>query len=250
MKQTSVSKGFTLIELLIVVAIIAILAAIAVPNFLEAQTRSKVSRAKSDMRTYATAIESYFVDYNSYVPCSTYGIPGRGVNAAAKPVLERLSTPIAYLTSGILPNPFNAKQRIGNADAQGQADAPNLFPLTADELANPAYSSFMYQSGNDDGRTAYSGSSGNPAMPGTGNANSNIWFLHSPGPNQLYHNMGGVLANSSLIGGNANSNLDQTIKLIYDPTNGTISSGAIWRVGGQHNSNWGHYMAKAITTQK
>ncbi len=57
-------RGFTLIELLIVVAIIAILAAIAVPNFLEAQVRSKVSRVKSDMRTLATGIEAYYVDYN------------------------------------------------------------------------------------------------------------------------------------------------------------------------------------------
>ena len=56
--------GFTLIELLIVVAIIAILAAIAVPNFLEAQTRSKVSRVKADMRTLATALEAYTVDFN------------------------------------------------------------------------------------------------------------------------------------------------------------------------------------------
>ncbi len=62
------SGGFTLIELLIVVAIIAILAAIAVPNFLEAQTRAKVSRVKSDMRTVATALESYRVDGNKYPP--------------------------------------------------------------------------------------------------------------------------------------------------------------------------------------
>ena len=59
-------RGFTLIELLIVVAIIAILAAIAVPNFLEAQTRSKVSRVRSDQRSMATAIETYYVDNNEY----------------------------------------------------------------------------------------------------------------------------------------------------------------------------------------
>src|SRR5687767_11253654 len=59
-------RAFTLIELLIVVAIIAILAAIAVPNFLEAQTRAKVSRARADMRTEATALEMYRLDSNMY----------------------------------------------------------------------------------------------------------------------------------------------------------------------------------------
>jgi prepilin-type N-terminal cleavage/methylation domain-containing protein len=59
-------SAFTLIELLIVVAIIAILAAIAVPNFLDAQVRSRVARVQSDMRMVATAIEAYRIDNNTY----------------------------------------------------------------------------------------------------------------------------------------------------------------------------------------
>ena len=58
-------RGFTLIELLIVVAIIAILALIAVPNFLEAQARAKVSRAKTDLRTMVVAYQAYMVDWNT-----------------------------------------------------------------------------------------------------------------------------------------------------------------------------------------
>src|SRR5690606_41954445 len=53
-----------------VVAIIAILAAIAVPNFLEAQTRSKVSRVQNDLRSIATAMESYFIDNRTYPAAS------------------------------------------------------------------------------------------------------------------------------------------------------------------------------------
>ncbi|MGI8908359.1 MAG: prepilin-type N-terminal cleavage/methylation domain-containing protein [Candidatus Sumerlaeaceae bacterium] len=94
--------AFTLIELLIVVAIIAILAAIAVPNFLEAQTRAKVSRAKADLRTIATGLESYVVDHNHYPPNDlVYNVT---------PV--QLSTPIAYISSSRLPDPFTAKEII------------------------------------------------------------------------------------------------------------------------------------------
>lgn len=62
-------RAFTLIELLVVVGIIAILAAIAVPNFLEAQTRAKVSRVKADFRALSTAFESYHIDHNNYPYC-------------------------------------------------------------------------------------------------------------------------------------------------------------------------------------
>jgi general secretion pathway protein G len=59
---TRTQKGFTLIELLIVIAIIGILAAIAVPNLLSAVQRGKQKRTLGDMRALATAIEAYHVD--------------------------------------------------------------------------------------------------------------------------------------------------------------------------------------------
>ena len=62
-------KGFTLIELLIVVAIIGIIAAIAIPNLLNAIQRGKQKRTMSDLRSIGTAVESYQVD-NGY-PCKT-----------------------------------------------------------------------------------------------------------------------------------------------------------------------------------
>jgi prepilin-type N-terminal cleavage/methylation domain-containing protein len=100
-----VKQGFTLIELLIVVAIIAILALIAVPNFLEAQTRAKVARAKNDLRTLAVGSEAYRVDNTTGPFLPFYGQPPRWgiVNGHNWPVEYGiwfiLTTPIAYLSS-------------------------------------------------------------------------------------------------------------------------------------------------------
>lgn len=87
------SAGFTLVELLIVVAIIAILASIATTNFLEAQTRSKVSRAQSDLRAIATGLETYHIDFNGYPPTSMDAMSDRYQR------LKFLTTPVAYLSS-------------------------------------------------------------------------------------------------------------------------------------------------------
>jgi len=65
-------KGFTLIELLIVVAIIGIIAAIAIPNLLNAIDRGKQKRSMADIRSLGTATESYAVDNNFYPKVSTY----------------------------------------------------------------------------------------------------------------------------------------------------------------------------------
>jgi len=76
-------KGFTLIELLIVVAIIGIIAAIAIPNLLNAINRGRQKRTMADLRSLATAIESYQVDFNFY--------PKVGAMAAASTLSPYLS---------------------------------------------------------------------------------------------------------------------------------------------------------------
>lgn len=91
-------RAFTLIELLIVVGILAILALIALPNFLDAQVRTKVSRAKSDMRTVATALEFYATDNNKYVPNYDSGVYLPQPTSEAR-TYSALTTPIAYITA-------------------------------------------------------------------------------------------------------------------------------------------------------
>ncbi|MDP8242595.1 MAG: prepilin-type N-terminal cleavage/methylation domain-containing protein [Candidatus Hinthialibacter antarcticus] len=92
--------AFTLIELLIVVAIIGILAAIAVPNFLNAQVRANIARVHADQKALENAIEQYFLDNNGYPPSSHSDNANLGST--------KLTSPIAYLNQ-VLVDPFAKK---------------------------------------------------------------------------------------------------------------------------------------------
>ena len=198
------TKAFTLIELLIVVAIIAILAAIAVPNFLEAQTRSKVSRVKADMRSTATALEAYVLDYNHYPPAIEPGAPYMWGDANQPPYTMHtsgyLTTPVAYITS-LASDVFFKRPGVVPPPPMPLEVARRFFYVNIDYLtANPNFP---------------------PPQPNpfrTASLNGGIWMLFSVGPDGDEYNRPDP--------GPAD---DPRLFRDYDATNGTNSFGNIFR---------------------
>ena len=195
-------KAFTLIELLIVVAIIAILAAIAVPNFLEAQTRSKVSRTRADMRSVAVALEAYATDNNRYPYVNQ--VPGWGLPAGPQPGVgihaAGITTPIAYLTS-LLKDPFGGK--LMESDPYASYNTTREYWYGTQEYYQQR--GFLWLVGY-----------------GAGDRTKAKWVLQSKGPDLHWaHNF-----NPPGVG-----EVDSPDDYQYDPTNGTISIGNIVRSG-------------------
>ena len=94
-------RGFTLVELLIVIAIILILIAIALPNFLDAQLRAKVTKVEAELVTVAHAVEVYRTDWPRYPPDAslepTRFNPYGPIGPLLRYSIMQLTTPTRYL---------------------------------------------------------------------------------------------------------------------------------------------------------
>lgn len=190
-------SGFTLIELLIVVAIIAILAAIAVPNFLEAQTRAKVSRNKADMRSIATGLETYRIDNNVYPPMweAFQSKPGQWYSQPYHArVPSWLTTPVAHLNS-IPADPFRRSANLG-AFLNNFATRHIYFNMKY-QLDNAPTAQNFVRAGKLAGE----------------------WLMYSVGPDKDEFNRPGGT-------GTINS---RHVYIDYDASNGTVSVGNVFR---------------------
>lgn len=200
MNLSKQKNGFTLIELLIVVAIIGILAAIAVPNFLNAQIRAKVARVEADHRALGTAIEMYYLDNNAYMPYGAWG------GHTSPKYFNVLSTPVAYLSSPeSVDDPFQV-----DVDQDGQPGFRyGYFDPT---LVNGPRQKFF--------RAGAMRTWNGIEMPGNFK-----WWIISRGPDMVMDGDSGAVSEGLVTTAGAN------IFLVYEPSNGTLSSGDIHRFG-------------------
>jgi type II secretion system protein G len=203
MNKQKNDTAFTLIELLIVVAIIGILAAIAVPNYMSAMIRAKVAKVEDESRNIFVALEAYRLDYNGFPNPLIEQIDVHNFRAR----LQKLTTPISYIS--MIPNdPFPHSYDNG----AGVADLNDIEGARA----------YCY------GRADFAGPRGTLVL------GDKFVMIASSGPDGILNQIHYYPPAVTHTGGSdcpvcapALSNL--LTVLIYNPSNGIISNGDIYR---------------------
>ncbi len=241
-RRKGIQNGFTLIEILIVVAVIAILAAIAVPNFLEAQTRAKIVRVRADHRAIATAIEAYAVDYgrgpigareiNVWSYGAKWGFGGPAADwwpVSLGRQWGQITTPVAYMSAPPL-DPFVAHaMALDVVRSSPRLPADILDYLDLQMTRTYLYGWYDFQTPAGKWIPVVAPTARNTTSFSTIVGNGHYWSVSSYGPQRSAHqtspNLIQTLAGKVALEDDGFDSIDG----YYDPTNGTVSKGIIVR---------------------
>ena len=168
LRRTQEEKGFILIELLVVILIIGILAAIAIPAFLNQKGKAYDSNAKSDARTAATAEETYYTDNNAYAPVAQLS-----AITAIEPTLNHATPTVA--NGGEALSVAAPATALYGATLVAGATASNSFQVTVTSKSGVKYA-FIRQSDGTVSRTCdTSGAQNASGCKITGSGTTGTW---------------------------------------------------------------------------
>ncbi len=210
MRTHTTTKAFTLIELLIVIAIILILISIALPNFLAAQVRAKVTHVNTELRTYAIGLDAYHLDWQKYPLLKS------GWHYDAMLGLMPLSSPVPYIKTSNFEDPFKS--------------AGNLLQGWTPEYAYHYVWAYYKWTGDGGKKQGFPTRTFGDHWPGVPNLDAAcVWSL---GPYSIMKSIHVVPEWALAMW--VNREYGRSHDQIYSPTNGTVSEGGIIRYVGEN----------------
>lgn len=152
-------RGFTLIEMMVVVSIIAILAALLIPNFSRARAQAQSATCISNLKTIGTALELYYTDHQYYPTATTQAIDKQYLSSASSPLNGYLAqVPQDPASGGVGSYEFSTQSTSGNNGVAGyQIWCPGTHDPSTLQAVSPGTTLKYLRYDNVNGLTAVSG---------------------------------------------------------------------------------------------